>query len=328
MTIDYPQALWLLFGLLPIGAILWRRYVSGRADLRALGGKWQELAYTNLFVVKWFFSSLALFLFFALLVLSLAGFRWGQTPLRDERRGTDVVLCFDVSRSMLARDIAPSRLERSAVLAKGLIESAPGARFGVVVFKGRAVQLIPITEDSSSISGVLDALSPDMVSSPGTDIDAGITVSAAGFLPGAETRKVIVLFSDGGLLEGNPLKTAEAAQRNEIEIHVVAAATESPTPILLPDGGAVRDASGNVVMTELRRDVVEGIARAGGGELFDLTQTGSLRDLRDAVLGGRADRRRGFVYATHDRFRTFLSVGLAFLFLSIVVRGVRWKKVF
>lgn len=328
MSIENSRALWLLFLLIPVGVVLWRRYVTGRRELRALAGRTREAIFGNLFVVKWFFSALFFLLFLLLLILSLAGFQWGRSPVRDERIGTEVVLCFDISHSMMASDLPPSRLERSAAFAKALVERTVGIRYSVVVFKGEGQIIVPITEDSASVLGILDAMSSDMMTSPGTDIASGITEAVGAFPEGTDARKIIILFSDGEFLSGNPLRAAEEIGTAGIEVFAVAAGTGSPSVIPRGNGEVLKDVKGNVVRTTLRRDVIEGIVRESDGEVFDLSTASTLDSMVDKILGFENERRRGFLFVSDDRYRSFLLLALICLFLSVLVRVLRWRKVF
>lgn len=326
MSADIPRYFWLLLVLVPVLFILWRRFATGRRDLKLLSVGWLRQAHSNVFVVKWFFSSLLFALFVVLVVFSLTGLRWGQTPSLDERTGEDIVLAFDISRSMLARDISPNRIQRSAAVARALIARLPGARFGVVIFKGRGVTFLPITEDTTALNGLLGALHQNLLSSTGTDIGAGIVASIDTFPAKTETRRSIVLFTDGGFLEGDAIAAALKAKSQDVGLFVVGAGKTVPVQIPLADGVVVRTTSGDTVTTAMRPDVIEAIAEAAEGAFFRADDPSVVFDLEEAVLRGSSDT--GFRYTSYDRYRLFVALALLCLAVSLVVRSVKWKDTF
>ena len=328
MTSDRPELLLVGLVAIPVLLILWRRYVTGRRDLSVLGGNWLKVDVANVFVVKWFFSSL----FFVLFVLStcaaLAGFQWGSKPVADERSGLEVVFVFDLSNSMRADDIAPSRLRRSAILAKEISQSAAGAKFGIVGFKGHASLLVPMTEDLTALQNLLDVMSPELITSPGTDIGSGIARGIDSFTDIFDARRVMFLFTDGEALSGDSARAAERAASEKIELHVVGVGTERPARVPLPDGSFMVDDAGNELTTELRPDILAQIGEAGGGTVHRADDFGIRDQLLEQVVGDRSGFGWGYEYQTSDRYRFFLGIGLVCLGLSLAVRLVRWRRTF
>ena len=328
MTVTNPIAFLLLLVLLPIGVIMWRRYVTGTADLRALTGLWRKVEFSNVFVVKWFFSSLCLLMFVIFSVLALAGIYWGNEPVTTDRKGREVIFLMDVSRSMLAQDIVPSRLLRASAIAKSIIERGPESRFGIVVFKGAANLVIPITEDSASLLNFLDSIHTDLLSASGTNIELGIRTAIGSFSENIETGRTIILFTDGGFLEGNPLKAALEVSRQRIDLIVVAAGTNKASPIPLADGSFVTDENGMIVTTSLREDVIREIARVSEGSLHNINEPGIVNDLDQLLSRMGLPRMGGFSFETQNRYRLFLLISLLWLGLALVLKTVKWKNVF
>ena len=252
--IERPELLWLLLVLLPISLILWRRYFTGKRDLKSVGGDWLKIEFENVYIVKWFFHAFFFILFVFFAIFSLAGPKWGSRPIPDERKGQEILFLFDISNSMLAEDIAPSRLRRSAALARSLVDSAPTARYGVAGFKGHGSLLLPITEDLTAVQNVLESIGPDMISSPGTNIELGIRASLDSFTTIFETHKYLVIFTDGEYQTGDPVDAAPSVKDSQVDLHVVAIGTDEPTPIPLRSGEYMTDGSGNILTSTLRLD--------------------------------------------------------------------------
>ena len=143
--IERPLVLIGLLLIVPI-VFMWRmRFRRGRADLVALGGKWRSKSLGDIYLFKSFFSLLFILLFVVFLLFSLAGFRWGEELVEEKRSGREVVFVLDISNSMLAADLPPSRFQASLVTIRLLVEKLDLIRYALVVFKGEALIMIPMT---------------------------------------------------------------------------------------------------------------------------------------------------------------------------------------
>ena len=329
MTVAEPRAFWLLLVLGPIVLVQWRELVRGRHDLKLLYGQWQHHEVMNLFVVKWFVSSLFFDAAVFFLVFAAAGFSWGQAPIEEDRRGLDIAIATDISRSMLAADISPSRLDRSRDVMRALLQEFPAARFSATMFKGHAVTAIPLTADTVALEGFIDALHPNMFSATGTNIEAGVRAAYRSFFPGSSRHRVIVLFTDGESLDGVPIRAARDAAASGVPIFVVAAGTEAGAPIILADGSQVRDERNAVVVTRLDLDVVSQVAAASGGAMIRLQDGDAFSRLVTEIRSHEAVMTsEGFRLVPVERFRFFLFPALFCLFCYSAIRVIRWKELF
>jgi Ca-activated chloride channel homolog len=325
---DRPELLLCALVVLPVMLILWRRYVSGHKDLAGLSGSWLKVDISNVYIVKSFFSSLFFVLFVLLMVAAAAGFRWGSRPVPDERSGREIIFVMDLSNSMLAEDIVPSRLKRSAILAKEIVQSSPGVRFAVVGFTGQASLLLPATEDLTALDNLLNALHPEMITAQGTDIEAGLLRGIESFTEIFESRRTLVLFTDGELLSGDPARLARRVEDEKISLVIVGVGGSTPVPVPLGGGVYLTDTDGNRLTTELRLDVLEKLGEATGGTMFLANESG-IRDLLiEQTVGPGSSVRWGYDIRSTDRYRFFLGLALLFLTLSVAVRIVRWRKMF
>ncbi|WP_455383295.1 VWA domain-containing protein [Salinispira pacifica] len=329
MKIASPRLLWLLVLLVPIVLVLIRNYGFGRHDLRVLGGRGRGQELGNVYLVKSFFSGLFFCLFYVFAVLSLAGISWGQTPSEDDRNGLDIVLAVDVSRSMLAQDVKPSRLDRSRDIIRGLLRELPGTRYGLDVFKGTGSPAIPITEDRMAIESFLDYLSPRVLTSPGTDLERGLDTALAMFPSATGRFRAVILFTDGESQEGNPFAAADRAQKLGIPVFTVMAGTSQGTTIPVGDGSVIRGSNGEPVVSRANIGVLDDIARVSGGSEFQLSDPAVFGSLLSAVQRYAGEKAiGGFRLTDVLRYRIFLGLSLLFLLFSLAVRVVKWKNTF
>ncbi len=329
MTIAHPEAFWLLLVLIPVMLIQWREYVQGRRDLAQLTGYWREQDVLSLYLVKWFFSSLFFNAALFLAVFALAGFSWGQQTLEQDRRGLDIAIAADISRSMWAEDVAPSRLERSKDVMRALLQEFPESRFSVTVFKGSALTAVPLTQDLHAVDQFIDAMDPNMYSSAGTNVEAGIRAARQSFATATNRNRVIVLFSDGESLDGAPLRAAREAASAGVPVFSVAAGSAGGAPIPLPQGGQVIDESGRVVVSEVDLESLAATAEVSGAAMVRLQDADAfgrlVREIRRYETTMTSD---GFRLVAVERYRLFLIPALLLFVCYSAIRIIRWKGLF
>jgi Ca-activated chloride channel family protein len=328
MQIANPSAFW-LFGLLAVlGLISVRGYLLGKRDLAKLVGAWRGFRFQNVYLVKTFFSRLFFLLFFVFAVFALADVRWGEKLVADERRGFDVAIAVDVSRSMLATDIEPTRLEAAVFQLRRFIDQPRDARFSVVAFKGEAHALLPMTDDVDSVKLVVGSLSPDMLTSGGSNLQKGLEAALDAFVDGGRYRSVLLL-SDGESLSGKPAQAAREAARMGIPIFAAAVGTESGSRIVLPDGSAVRDKRGREVISRLDWNTLETVSSLTGGKTCSLSElSGVWEDLLPVLKGMNKEQpAEGLRLVKRERTRLFLLLGIGALLAVLMIRSLRWKDV-
>jgi Ca-activated chloride channel family protein len=226
--------------------------------------------------------------------VGVAGPRSGRSEVKAETRALSLVFAVDISRSMLAEDVEPSRLQRAAREARRLIQDLEGDRLGLIAFAGRSYILAPLTVDGGAIRMYLDALDPDLASEGGTSLGAVLT--QGGQLLGAATDaadRVLVVFTDGEAHDTLPeaIAAAEALKEQGVRLVVVAEGRALPTRIPLRDSaGTLReykqDEEGNVVRTQRRDDVLRTVVDAAEGTLVPSElpdQAGAVRDVVAAM---------------------------------------------
>ncbi|HMO63037.1 MAG TPA: VWA domain-containing protein [Ferruginibacter sp.] len=199
-------------------------------------------------------------------VIALANPRLPGAATAEKRSGIDVMIALDVSRSMLAQDISPSRLERARQMISRLVEKLNGDRIGLVYFAGRAYLQMPLTNDNAAAKMFLAAASPDAVPVQGTVIGNALQLCYAAFNSTEKKYKAVVLISDGEDHDEGAIKTAKAMADEGIIIHCIGAGTT--TGAAIPDGTVgnfKKDASGNTVITKLDESVLKTVAIKANG---------------------------------------------------------------
>ena len=327
MTFDASQYLWYLTAIPVIGLLLLVSSFQTRRTVRALTTQRQESRISAILTVKSFISSILISAVLASLILALAGPRWGEVSVEDERRGLEIVFLFDVSNSMAAQDILPSRLERSRETARTLVSRLPDALVSAVAFKGDAVPILPMTEDDVAFQLALAGLSGSMITSPGTNIENGLRAAIAAFPEGSARYRVVILFSDGEQIDGDVTDVLEQLRVQEIPVLVVAAGTAGGAVIPTVNDGVVRDAAGNPVLARVDLSALQEIADASDGTVYRLGNRTLLQELADEL-----DRRSGvnqavvFRRTRVERYHVFVSIAVLFLALSILVQNLRWRR--
>jgi len=264
MSFGAEKYLWLLF-LLPVlllfliyayrrRAVLSRRFIdAGLLDRLVLGkSTGRRVLKTALIVLT------ALFL-----VLALAMPRWGKRIIQVKQRGVDIYIALDVSNSMKATDVYPSRLEKSKLEIKNLVRKMGGDRVGLIAFAGSAFVVSPLTIDYSVFEFLVDDLDAGSISQGGTDIEAVINLAAGSFPKSEKTEKVLVIFTDGEKQWGDPVGAAAKAAAAGVRIYTVGIGSVKGAEIEVVDRAT---GAKKTVTTKLDIDILKKIAKVGNGD--------------------------------------------------------------
>jgi Ca-activated chloride channel family protein len=276
-----------------------------------------------------FATTLAL-LFFA---VALAQPQCGEKAEVAKRRGIDVVVALDASKSMYARDISPSRLERARLELSTLLDSLKGDRVAIVAFAGDAFVQCPLTSDYAAAKMFLRAVDPESMPQGGTNIGAALLLSRQVFDNadrGAKDR-VVVLLSDGEDLSGDIAEGVDALK--EINARVLAVGLGSdqgePIPILNKDGSVVgykKDEEGRTVITRLDRAGLTRVATDTGGEFFSQPRGVAIADVIkviDSLQKSELESRLTMKYG--EAFQPFVAAGVGCLLLGIIILP-SWRR--
>ena len=225
MRITNPELLWAYFVLIPVFIFFIIFYISGISDLKKLTGTWRFVVIKRVYTVRYIILSFLFLLVLISQLIALSGMSWQKRPEKDDSVDLEVIFLLDISNSMLALDIIPSRLDKSVSLISTVINSVENSKYGIIVFKGEAVVSVPITEDRLALDSFLTTVSPHLITSPGSNQEKAIRLGLNSFTGNSIHKRVLVLVSDGEALEGDILKIVSDSINEEIPIYTVAAGT-------------------------------------------------------------------------------------------------------
>ena len=271
---EHPEFLWALV-LIPLLGLLyrWRHALQVRAE-QQLGGlqRVQQLVpgyFAQRHLYQWILWAGA-FLFG---IVALANLQSGLKTEKIKRKGIDVMLCLDLSNSMLATDLAPNRLERAKQWLNRLLNAMPNNRVGLIVFAGNAYVLVPLTNDHAALKMNLADTKPDQMPTQGTSLGEALAMARSRFNPEEARFKSIVLLSDGEDHEEAALSEAETCAKAGITISTVGIGTPEGSRIPDPSGGVKQDRNGQAVISVLNERILQEIAQVGKGTYLPINRT-------------------------------------------------------
>ena len=258
----------------------------------------------------------------ALLIVGLARPQWGSDIEIVEQGGVQVMVALDISRSMLAQDLTPTRLDRAKLEISDLISRLEGDEVGIVLFSGASFIQFPLTSDHATARTYLNHASPNAITRQGTVIAEAIETSMAGFSTERETQKIIVIMTDGENHEGDPVMAARQAAEQGAVIYTVGFGS--------PEGGAVpdydergnitgyrQDAQGQALLSRLDEVALQQIADSGGGRYFRTADSGAMAGLAEEIDSFQDQSLQSeFNQRKVERFQLFLLAGTFCLALA------------
>ncbi|BCI62432.1 MULTISPECIES: vWA domain-containing protein [Bacteroidales] len=268
---------------------------------------------------KFFLQQLALIV----MIFIIARPQMGAKIETVKKQGVEIIIALDVSNSMLARDIAPSRLDKAKQMLSKLIDQLDNDKVGLIVFAGDAYTQLPITSDFVSAKMFLSTISPDMVPTQGTAIGRAIALAMNSFTPDQSADKAIIVITDAENHEDDAVQMAKEAAQKGIMVDVIGIGSEqgAPIPIGGNDTNLRKDNQGNVVITKLNAQLGRDIAKAGDGIYISADNTGSaLRALTAEVKKMKKSDIESKVYSEYDeQFQGLAWIVLILLLLDIFI---------
>jgi Ca-activated chloride channel family protein len=323
MTFGAPQFLYLLAAILPLMLFLWWAWGRRTRALRRIGdpGLVERLGLTvgrrvrGLRLALWFIGV-------ALLILALGRPQWGSDIEIIEQGGVQVMVALDISRSMLAPDLKPTRLDRAKLEISDLVSRLDGDEVGIVLFSGASFIQFPLTSDYATARTYLNHASPNAITRQGTVIAEAIETAMAGFSTERERQKVIVIMTDGENHEGDPITAAREAAGQGAVIYTVGFGSPEGGPVPEYDErgeitGYRQDAQGQVLISRIDEIALQQIAENGGGRYFRATDSGAITGLADEIQSFEDQSLRSeFNQRKVERFQLFLLAGVLCLALA------------
>lgn len=286
------------------------------------------------------FKSILICLSLVFIIISLARPRWGFEWRDVQRSGSDIIIALDLSTSMLATDIQPTRLERAKREIVDLLGLLKGDRIGIVAFAGVSFVYTPLTVDYRLADMFIKQLSLKLMPVQGTAIGDALTRSMEALekASSADSKgKSIILITDGEDQGADLVAVAKKAKEKEIKIFAVGIGSDAGAPIPMPDGGFKKDRQGNIILSKLGEQTLQSLASETGG-IYVRSTSGSMDlDLIYNTIRGEAKNEEGELTRQkiwHERFQFFLALALALLILEFFLRSSLpknrerwWKKV-
>ncbi|CAM3336546.1 VWA domain-containing protein [Aequorivita lipolytica] len=333
--LEQPTYFYILFAIPVIVVVfllllVWKKTVQKRFVDKELLKKLSP----NRSLFKSVLKVLVLCLAIACLSFALVNPKIGTKLETVKREGVDIVFALDVSKSMLAEDIAPNRLEKSKQLITQIINGLAGDRIGIIGYAGSAFPQVPITSDFSSAKLFLSGMNTGMVSSQGTAITQAIEMAQTFYDDEDQTNRVLFLISDGEDHEGNILEIAEEAAEKGIRIFTIGVGTVEGGPIPIKENGVLqyykRDQNNEQVITRLGEETLKEIAKTANGEYIDGSNTKVVVDRVKTILNGMDKKEFEAKQFTDfkDQFQWFLAGALFLLVLDVffLERKTAWLK--
>ncbi|MFK2818958.1 VWA domain-containing protein [Flavobacteriaceae sp. LMIT009] len=269
---------------------------------------------------------------FACLSMAMVNPKIGTKLETVKREGVDIVFAVDVSKSMLAEDIAPNRLEKAKQLVTQIINNLASDRIGIIAYAGKAFPQLPITTDYASAKMFLQSMNTDMLSSQGTAIDEAIQLARTYYNDEEQTNRVLIIISDGEDHNNIAINVAEEAGDEGIKIFTIGVGETKGAPIPIKQNGIVlnykKDNQGETVITKLNEETLIEIAEEANGEYIKGNNTSEVVETIRNILN-RMDKKEfeaKEIAEYEDQFQWFLAFGIFFLIIDVFLleRKTAW----
>lgn len=252
-----------------------------------------------------------------ILIFMIARPQVGSKISHEKREGIEVLIALDISNSMLAQDVIPSRLEKSKLLIEDLVDHFTNDKVGLVVFAGDAFVQLPITNDYVSAKMFLQNINPSLITTQGTDLARAISLSQSCFTQREHIGRAIIVITDGEDHEGGALEAAREAYKKGISVFILGVGTSKGAPIPDGNGGYLKDNSGQIVLSALNEQMCQQVAKAGNGVYIHVDNTSDAQEKLNKELSKlQSGISETVVYSEYnEQFQIF---GIILLLLLIV----------
>jgi Ca-activated chloride channel family protein len=320
----------LLLLAIVVSAVLFQRWRQKAWQILGINDRSKRTA-ASLSTARLYTRYAFLALAVAFLCLSLANLQMSGQTAEVKRQGADVVFALDVSRSMLAEDLTPSRLEKAKLLISRTVDQLGGDRVGIIAYAGSAYPALPITTDYAAAKMALRAASPDAVPSQGTNLAAALDYATEYFNPASPAGRFVIVLTDGE--DHEDLAAGSADPTLPVQTMLVGLGTTSggPIPMRRTSRGTTykKDNNGEVVITKRDLEKLSSIGRSLGATVVDGNNTDpALKAIQDFISGGdKADINEEIAINYESQFQWFLFPALLFLILYLLLPAHTGRKV-
>jgi len=264
------------------------------------------------------------FLFF---VVGLARPQIGAKLKEHKTKGVEIMICLDVSNSMLAEDYSPNRLERAKLAISRLVDKLNGDRIGLIVFAGEPFVQLPITTDYVSAKMFMGTTSTESVPVQGTAVGAAINIAIRSFSAQSEKSRAIIVITDGENHEDDPVSAAKQAAELGIRVYTIGIGSPEGKPIPM-NGELLRDKNGEIVVTRLDEDILQQVAAAGNGAYVRAGNSEfGLQPIVDSIKKMDAEEFNSVVFEEYDeQYMYFFAIALVLFVIELLIGERRHKR--
>lgn len=263
------------------------------------------------------------------MVLLIARPQFGSKMETVKRQGIETIIALDISNSMLAEDVAPSRLEKSKNIISKLVDNFSDDKVGLIVFAGDAFIQLPITSDFISAKIFLETIAPELITRQGTNIKAAIDMATRSFTPKEGVGKAIIIITDGENHEGGAKEAAKAAAEKGMMVYVMGVGSPEGSPIPAGRSGEFRrDKEGNIVITRLNEQMCQEIAAAGNGVYIRIDNTNNAQRVLQQELDklAKADIETTIYKEYNEQFMVMAWVAFVLLLVELLLMAKKNPK--
>ncbi len=263
----------------------------------------------------------------ALLAIALARPQIGAKLSERETRGAEIMICLDVSNSMLAQDYSPNRLERAKLAISRIVDKLQDDRIGLIIFAGSSFVQLPITTDYVSAKMFLGSISTGSIPVQGTAIGDAVLTAARSFSSQSEKSRAIIVITDGENHEDDPVEAARQAAGSGIKVYTIGVGSAQGQPIPM-EGGLLKDKDGNIVVTKLDEETLRKMARAGNGAYVHAgNEEFGLNPIIEDIRRMEDETFKSVVFEEYDeQFMYFIGGAIALLAIAFLVGDRRAKR--
>lgn len=258
----------------------------------------------------------------ALLIVTLARPQFGTKVDTRKRQGIEAIIAMDISNSMLAQDVTPSRLDKAKMLVSSIVDQMTDDKIGLIVYAGEAYTQLPITSDYVSAKMFLETISPSLITTQGTDIKQAIDLAMKSFTPNQDVSKAIFVITDGEDNEGGAVEMAREAAKHGVKVYVLGIGLPEGAPIPMPGAsGYMLDQSGNTVISKLNEQMCREIAEAGQGAYIYVDNSSSAQTALSGYVDKLAKKEmESVIYSEYDeQFQAVALLALLLLVMEILI---------
>ncbi len=289
--------------------------------------------YRNFSMFHWNIKIVLLIIILFFTIIAAARPQWDKEVQEVHQQGIDIVVCIDVSKSMDAADIRPSRLERAKNHISLFLDELKGDRVGIVAFAGKSMVLCPLTDDYAALKMFLSTLNTETITAYGTNIGSALEKADKMFLKESKS-KIIILISDGEDLEAEGVKTASKISKNGVNIFTIGVGSIDGSPIEMVDSyGQVeyaKDEKGNIVLSKMDVETLSAISDNANGKFYPITpQNSEIFDILNQITGKEKNKISSKQYFKFkEQYHYFLIIALILLIVeALTTYENRLKKV-